>query len=142
MLCNSLIQPDFDYARSAWYPNLKKKYTKKVQIAQNKCIRFCLSLENRAHIGVNEFRKINWLPTRERFEQCVSVEVYKFCKNISPSYMLDIFVKNDIRHNTQKSTEMLNIPMKNTNVGQFQNFVIFYHPKFNFPQPQIPLSLR
>ena len=63
MLCNSLIQPHFDYACSAWYPNLNNKYTKKVQIAQNKCIRFCLFLESRAHIGVDEFRKINWLPT-------------------------------------------------------------------------------
>ena len=95
-----------------------KRTNKLHKIAQNKCIRFCLFLENRAHIGINEFRKINWLPTRERFEQCVSVGVYKFCKNISPSYMLDIFVKNNIRHNTWKSTEMLNIPMKNTNVGQ------------------------
>ena len=32
--------------------------------------------------------------------------------------MSDIFVKNDIRHNARRSTEMLNIPMKNTNVGQ------------------------
>ena len=65
MLCNSLIRPHFDYACSAWYPNLNKKYKKKVQVAQNKCIRFCLFLGNRAHLGVNEFWKINWLPTRE-----------------------------------------------------------------------------
>ena len=117
MLCNSLIQPHFDYACSAWYPNLNKKYINKVKIARNKCIRFSLFLESRAHIGVNEFRKINCLPTRERFEQCVNVGVYKFCKNISPS-MSDIFVKNNIGHNTRRSTEMLNIPMKNTNVGQ------------------------
>ena len=58
MLCNSIIQPIFDYACSAWYPNLNKRY-KKVQVAQNKCIRFCLFLENRARLGVNEFRKIN-----------------------------------------------------------------------------------
>ena len=117
MLCNSLIQPHFDYACSAWYPNLNKKYIIKVKIAQNKCIRFCLFLENRAHIGVKEFRNINWLPTRERFEQCIG-GVYKFCKDISPAYMSDIFVKNNIRHNTRRSTEMLNIPMKNINVGQ------------------------
>ena len=138
------VQRFLIYACSAWYPNLNKKYSQKVQIAQNKCIRICLFLENRAHIGINEFRKINWLPTRERFEQCVSVRVYKFCKSISPSYMSDIFVKNDIRHNTRKSTEMLNIPMKNTNIGLVlaQNFGIFYHQKLNFPQAQIPLSMR
>ena len=35
MLCHSLIQHNFDYACSAWYPNLNKKYKNKVQIAQN-----------------------------------------------------------------------------------------------------------
>ena len=25
LLCNALIQPHFDYACSAWYPNLNKK---------------------------------------------------------------------------------------------------------------------
>ena len=25
LLCNALIQPHFDYAYSAWYPNLTKK---------------------------------------------------------------------------------------------------------------------
>ena len=91
---------------------------KKVQIAYNKCIRFGLFLESRAHIVVNEFRKTNCLPTRERFEQCVSGGVYTFCKSIFPSYMSDIFVKNNIGHNTRRSTEIVNIPMKNTNVGQ------------------------
>ena len=128
ILCNSLIQPHFDYACSAWYPNLNKQYTKKVQIAQNKCIRFCLFLESRDHICVNGFRKINWLPTRERFEQCGSVGVYKFCKNISTSYMSDIFVTKHIRHNTQKFTVMLNIPIKNTNVGQ--QGLSYLGPKF------------
>ena len=28
LLCNALIQPHFDYASSAWYPNLTKKIGK------------------------------------------------------------------------------------------------------------------
>merc|ERR1711881_342169 len=44
MLCNALIQPNFDYACSAWYPNLSKKLKNKLQMAQNKCIHFCLFL--------------------------------------------------------------------------------------------------
>ena len=47
MLCNALIQPHFDYACSVWYTELNKKLKKKTQIAQNKCIRFCLKLEER-----------------------------------------------------------------------------------------------
>ena len=139
MLCNSLIQPHFDYACSAWYPNLNKKYKKKVQVAQNKCIRFCLFLENRAHLGVNEFRKINWLPTRERFEQCVCVGAFKFCKNISPAYMSDVFEKTNVHHNTRRSTEMLNAPRKNTNLGQ--QGLSYLGPKFwNILPSKIKLS--
>ena len=41
LLCSALIQPHFDYACAAWYPNLNKKYRNKLQVLQNKCIRFC-----------------------------------------------------------------------------------------------------
>ena len=44
MLCNALIQPYFDYACPAWYPNLTEKTKNKIQIMQNKCIKFCLRL--------------------------------------------------------------------------------------------------
>ena len=43
-----------------------------IQTLQNKCIRFCLNLNNRDHIGSTEFEKINWLPRNDRFEQCIS----------------------------------------------------------------------
>ncbi len=34
LLCNALIQPHFDFAVSAWYPNLNKKLSTKLQICQ------------------------------------------------------------------------------------------------------------
>ena len=40
LLCNGLIQPHFDYACTAWYPNLSKKLKDKLQATENKCIRF------------------------------------------------------------------------------------------------------
>ena len=60
LLSNALIQPHFDFACLAWYPCLTKKLNKKLQTAQNKCIRYCLSLGNRFHIGTTEFGAINW----------------------------------------------------------------------------------
>ena len=42
LLCNALIQPHFDYACSACYPNLNKKLKSKLQTIQNGCIRYCL----------------------------------------------------------------------------------------------------
>ena len=55
MLCNALIQPHFDYVCPAWYTNLTEKTKKKIQIMQNKCIRFCLRLNKMHHISEADF---------------------------------------------------------------------------------------
>ena len=68
ILRNTLIQPHFDYAYPAWYPNLNVKAKRKIQIIQNKCIRFCLKLDKMHHISEEEFRLINWLPTGKRVD--------------------------------------------------------------------------
>ena len=39
-MCNSLIQPHFDYACISWFPLITQKMRNKLQVAQNKCIRF------------------------------------------------------------------------------------------------------
>ena len=128
LLCNALIQPHFDYACSAWYPNLNKKFTKKIQIAQNKCIRFCLYMGNRTHISIKDFKTINWLPTRERFEQCVCVGAYKFCNNSAPLYMSDVYKLKNSTHNTRRSTHGLHQPAKSTNFGK--KGLSYLGPKF------------
>ena len=65
LLCNALIQPHFDYACSAWYINLNKSFKTKLQVMQNKCIRFCLKLGKRTHVGAKEFNNLNWLPSKD-----------------------------------------------------------------------------
>ena len=72
LLCNALVQPHFDYACSAWYPNLTKKLKNRIQTSQNKCIRFCLQLDKMTHISHKEFEILNWLPVTERFNQCIN----------------------------------------------------------------------
>ena len=104
LLCNALIQPHFDFACTAWYPNLNLSLKKKLQVTQNKCIRFCLKLGNRSHIGNDEFAKINWLNVKDRFEQNCSVYAFKFFKKNSPSYIKDIFESASIaRINTRNN---------------------------------------
>ena len=95
LLCNALIQPHFDYASSAWYPNLQKKLSDKLQICHNKCIKFCLSLGNRSHIGIREFKEINWLPVRARFEQNVTTHIFKQQNKLAPKYMDEMFTSAD-----------------------------------------------
>ena len=94
MLCNSLIQPNFDFACCAWYPNLLMSLKNKLQTAQNACIRFCLRMEKRGHIGLNHFEKMNWLPVKNRVDQCTAVMAYDCKNNLSPVYMSDINTLN------------------------------------------------
>ena len=87
ILWNSLIQPHFDFACFAWYPNLTMSLKIKIQTAQNACIRFCLRMERKSHIGLNHFEKINWMPVKNRVDQCIAVIAYNFKNNLSPVYM-------------------------------------------------------
>ena len=119
LLCNSLIQSHFDYACSTWYPKLNKRLKSRLQILQNKCIRFCLSLNNRAQIGRNEFEQINWMPVNDRFKQIISSMSLKFCNNTSPPYMNDVFeLAGQPNTTTRASLLRLNQPLRRTNHGQ------------------------
>ena len=86
---------------------------------QNKCIRFCLRLGKRTHVGVNEFEKLNWLPVEERFKQCICVNTFKFFNNSCPIYMTDIYkLTNQNQVTTRTSALKLSQPLRKTNYGQ------------------------
>ena len=124
LLCNALIQPHFDYACSVWYPNLNKKFKTKLQTLQNKC---CLQLDNRAYVGITEFKKINWLPVDYRFRQCLTASVFKFFDDRCPLYMKDVFDKFCISQaSTRNSTMKLSQPLRRTSYGQ--NCISFLAP--------------
>ena len=91
LLCNTLIQPHFDYACTAWYPNLNKKLKNKIQTTQNKCVQFSLNLDKMAHISQNEFEKLIWLPISNRINQCVLSTTFKFVNDIGPNYLNEVF---------------------------------------------------
>ena len=56
LLCNALIQAHFDYAYTAWYPNLTRWAS-----SYAKQIRFSLKLNRREHISNKHFQRRNWL---------------------------------------------------------------------------------
>ena len=58
LLCNALTHRYFDHASSAWYPNLTQKMKNKIQITQNKCIRYRLQLGKITYISKNEFETL------------------------------------------------------------------------------------
>ena len=73
-----------------------KKFKTKLQTLQNKYVRFCLQLDNRVHVGITEFKKINWLPVDYRFRRCLAANAFKFFDDRCPLYMKDIFEKSCI----------------------------------------------
>jgi len=127
LLCNALIQPHFDYACQAWFPNLTKALSTKIQCAQNKCIRFCLKLNSHTHLDKQHFKEINWLPIPERINQRICVNVYKYFNHIAPTYMSDIFIPQQTQINTRNSMFRLKTQIKKSNMGQ--NSLSFLGPK-------------
>ena len=88
-----------------------------MQVAQNKCTRFCLNLGNRVHIGTKQFEAINWLPTKERFEQSACVAIFNFFAGAAPVYVSEMFLPIQQSHNTRRSQNKLWIPNQKTNRG-------------------------
>ena len=73
-----------------WYLNFTEKL-KKVQVTQNKCIRFCLKLGKRHLISEEDFKAINWLPADQRVDQSLNFAVFIDVNNVCTSYMKDVF---------------------------------------------------
>ena len=72
LLCNVLIQSNFDKSCTLWYPFLSKAFTKCFHTAQNKCIQYCLDATACTHILVAHFRKTNWLPVELTAQLCTA----------------------------------------------------------------------
>ena len=119
LLCNTIIQPHFDYACSAWYPNLTEKLKKKLQVMQIKCIYLFLQLDKMSTISHKEFKDLNWLPVITRFEQCVISVVFKFINGNCTYYLNEVFEfvpqgNVSLRNNFLKFKQ----PFRNTNTNQ------------------------
>ena len=118
MLCNVIIQPHFDYACSAWHPNLNEKLKKKQQIAQNKCVRFYLKLDKR-HISSKEFEPINWLPVNKRVHQCINAIAFKFVSNTCAHYLNEVYeCAPQCRIESRSNFAKLKVPFQKTNMGK------------------------
>ena len=84
-------------------------------------------------MGIKEFKCINWLPTKERFEQCTTAKVIKFFDNSAPSYMSEMFLPVGQSRITRRSKNKLNQPFRKSNIGQ--NCLTYLGPKTWNNQP-------
>ena len=119
MPCNALIQQHFDYACSAWYHILTEEAKKKIQITEDKCIRFSQKLDKMHHMSEEGFRSINWLPTSKRVNQCVNTITFEFVNNTCLYYLKEkIEFTPHCRIDTRSKFAKFRIPFHKTNIGQ------------------------
>ena len=99
----------------------------KIQITQNKCIRYCLQLDKMTHFSKNKFGTLNRLPAKDRFNQSINSIVFKYFNNQCPGYLNEVFelaCLNNLRR--RNSYLKLICPFRKTNTGQ--NTVSFIGP--------------
>ena len=68
---------------------------------------FCLQLDKMSHISQKEFETINWLPIKERYNQCVNSIAFKHFDNQCPHYLNEVSMKalqssSSLRNNLPK----------------------------------------
>ena len=68
-------------------------------------------------MGVKEFSEINWLPTKERFEQCVCANIFTFFNNMSPIYTSELYQSFNHGQNKRRSNCRLQLSHRNTSHG-------------------------
>ena len=105
-LCNALVLCHLEYASTAWYPGLSKNQQNKLQIIQNKCVRYITNAGPRSHVGYIELKNLNYLNVNNRQSQLRLNVMYKIFNGTAPSYLIDNFttVSSIHSHNTRRSS--------------------------------------
>ena len=116
ILCSALVLCLFDYSISSWYCGINKTTSKKLQVAQNKVIRFILNQNIMYHISEDDFKQLNFLNIQNRAKQLRLNHVFNIFNEIGPEYLRSNFTRvlNSHNHNTRNSVLNFVIPKKST----------------------------
>ena len=108
LLSNALIQSHHDYASTSWFSGLNQDLKKKLQIIQNKTLRFILDLGPRDHIGKIELDKVGYINIESRVKLLQLSHVHKIFHNKSVPYMAAHFERINSFHNYHTRNSQLN----------------------------------
>ena len=82
-----LIQCHFDYSCSSWYTGISQALKNKLQVAQNKTVRFIKSMGPRTSIKQTELSSLGFLNVKNRVKQLRLNHDHKIFNNACPSYL-------------------------------------------------------
>ena len=121
-LCTALVQCSFDYSCCSWYPGLNETFKKKLQVMQNKMIRFILRLENTSSIRNKEFVSAGFFKVSNRVKQLLLGHAFKIRNNLCPNYLTENIVKlneNSDRSETRSKAFNFQVPRISSNTFAF-----------------------
>ena len=92
-LSMALIQCHFDYSCSSWYAGISKCLKNKLQVAQNKTVRFIKNMGPRTTVKQKELSSLGFLNVKSRVKQLRLNHAHKIFNNTCPSYLKNNFVR-------------------------------------------------
>ena len=113
MLVSALIQSNFDYASNSWYRGLLKKYKNKLQVCQNKVIRYILDYKYRHHLYVSDFKNVGFLNVANRVNYFTLSLMFSIYHGTAPSYFDDFNLLSH-SHRTRHNNMAFSIPNVNS----------------------------
>ena len=136
-ICSAFLQPLFDYACISWFHGSSKGLQNKLQICQNKTLRFIHGLNNRAHLDVSHFTSLKTLNVTGRVKFLSLNLMQKIFYNTAPSYMCYSYLVNSVHsYNTRNSNMAFVLPSVKSS-GK-QTFIYNGIKSWN----DLPLSLK
>ena len=123
--CNFLIQWHFDYACSSWCSSLSKYFQKRLQVTQNKVVRFINKYNSRRSVRNSDMSKLGMLNVEHRGKQMSLNHLYRIYNDCCPEYMRDNFIQVFEVHSysTRHSLHNLRVP----SVNNISKNTFYYH---------------
>jgi hypothetical protein len=123
-LCSALIQCHIDYACSSWYPSLSKCFKDKLQICQNKIVRFINDMGPRESVNCQTLADMSLLNIEARNKQLRLNHVFKIVNSTGPSYMKESFMFTRDLHSHFTRSKLYNFVVPKSN-GK-ENITFYY----------------
>ena len=139
-LCSALIQCHLDYACSAWYSGLSKCMKQRLQVCQNKMVRFILNFSPRQTVNYSVLNSLNMLSVEDRVKQLKLNHVFNIFHQKAPSYLQENFILNTARVNGRQTRSCTNLNFNIPRVKTCQSTTFYFSAIKDWNE--LPLSVK
>ena len=87
IVCMAMIQSRIDYASNFFYHSLPKFLQSRLQVVQNKMIRYVLIYSNRTHLVANDINEVKWMSIESRIKYLAASHVFNCIDEQAPEYL-------------------------------------------------------